>query len=102
MTRRETGFETATRVAAGDDGTTYDRVAIGLHWATALLVLLQFANAELWDYWSTGARAGGSAARGKPGAVGLLEQGDAGEPAERPCVARGPARRGDRRAAGVA
>jgi cytochrome b561 len=56
MTRRETGFDAATRVAAGDDGTTYDGVAIALHWATALLVLLQFANAELWDYWSKATR----------------------------------------------
>jgi cytochrome b561 len=47
-----TGFDRATRIAAGDDGTTYDRVAIGLHWATAALVLAQFANAETWDYWS--------------------------------------------------
>jgi cytochrome b561 len=47
-----TSFDTATRVAAGDDGTTYDRVAITLHWVTAALVLLQFANAETWDYWT--------------------------------------------------
>jgi len=33
-------FDTATRVLAGDDGTTYDPVAIALHWATALLVLI--------------------------------------------------------------
>ena len=48
----QTSFDTATRIFAGDDGTTYDRVAIALHWATALLVLLQFANAVTWDYWS--------------------------------------------------
>ncbi len=52
MTRPETDFDTATRVAAGDEGRTYDGVAIALHWTTALLVLLQFINAELWDYWA--------------------------------------------------
>jgi cytochrome b561 len=52
MSRPETGFAAATRVVAGDDGTTYDGVAIALHWATALLVLLQFVNAETWDYFA--------------------------------------------------
>ena len=47
-----TSFDVATRVLAGDDGTTYDRVAIALHWITALLVLVQFVNAVTWDYWS--------------------------------------------------
>ena len=41
---------TATRIAAGDDRTRYDRVSIVLHWLTAVLVLSQFALAELWDY----------------------------------------------------
>lgn len=44
------GFDTATRIAAGDDRTNYDNVAISLHWLTALLVLFQFALAETWDY----------------------------------------------------
>ncbi|MFL6740733.1 MAG: cytochrome b [Sphingomicrobium sp.] len=48
----QTSFDTATRVAAGDDGTTYDRVAIALHWITALLVLVQFVNGITWDYWA--------------------------------------------------
>jgi cytochrome b561 len=39
----------ATRVAAGDDRTRYDDFAITLHWLTVLLVLAQFALAELWD-----------------------------------------------------
>ena len=52
MTRPETGFDTATRVLAGDEGRAYDPVAITLHWATAALVIVQFANAELWDYWA--------------------------------------------------
>ena len=42
-------FDTATRIAAGDDKTDYDNVAIALHWATALLVVAQFALAETWD-----------------------------------------------------
>jgi cytochrome b561 len=48
----QTSFDTATRIAAGDDGTTYDNVAISLHWLTALLVLTNFALAEIWDYFS--------------------------------------------------
>ena len=43
-----TTFDTATRIAAADDGTRYDRVAIALHWLTALLVIVQFANAKIW------------------------------------------------------
>jgi cytochrome b561 len=43
-------FDTATRVAAGDDRTNYDNVAISLHWLTAVLVLFQFASAETWDW----------------------------------------------------
>jgi cytochrome b561 len=45
-------FDTATRIAAGDDGTTYDGVTIALHWATALLVVVQFALAETWDWFA--------------------------------------------------
>ena len=47
--RHERPFDTATRVLAGDDGTTYDPVAIALHWATALLVLIQFLLSQTWD-----------------------------------------------------
>ena len=47
----QTSFDTATRIAAGDDGTTYGNVAIALHWATALLVLLQFLTAFTWDWF---------------------------------------------------
>jgi cytochrome b561 len=50
--RNETAFDSATRVVAGDDGTNYDNVAIALHWATALLVVIQFALAETWDYFA--------------------------------------------------
>lgn len=45
-------FDTATRVLAGDDGTTYDSVAIALHWGTAVLVLFQFVTAFTWDWFS--------------------------------------------------
>ncbi len=44
-------FDVATRVAAGDDKTNYDNVAISLHWLTALLVVALFALAETWDYF---------------------------------------------------
>lgn len=46
----------ATRITAGDDNTDYDNVAIALHWATALLVLIQFALAETWDFVSRDTR----------------------------------------------
>jgi cytochrome b561 len=48
----ESGFASATRVIAGDDGTNYDDVAVALHWATATLVVAQFALAETWDYFA--------------------------------------------------
>jgi cytochrome b561 len=38
----------ATRIAAGDDQTTYDRISIALHWITAVLVLTQFMLAQTW------------------------------------------------------
>lgn len=47
----ETTFDTATRIAAGDDGSTYDRVAIALHWATAALVVIQFALGQTWGWF---------------------------------------------------
>jgi cytochrome b561 len=42
-------LDTATRIAAGDDKTNYDNIAIILHWLTALLVIVQFALAITWD-----------------------------------------------------
>lgn len=51
-----TAFDTAARIAAADDGTTYDKVAISLHWLTAILVLVQFVSAITWDYWSRDTR----------------------------------------------
>ena len=50
MTDRTT-LDTATRIAAGDDGTNYDTVAIALHWVTALLVVVLFGMAITWDYF---------------------------------------------------
>jgi cytochrome b561 len=53
-----TAFDTATRIAAGDSGTNYDAIAIFLHWATALLVIVQFAMAISWDYFPKPTRQG--------------------------------------------
>jgi cytochrome b561 len=47
--QRESNFDTATRIAAGDTGRNYDNVAVALHWATALLVAVQFVLAISWD-----------------------------------------------------
>jgi cytochrome b561 len=44
-------FDTATRIVAGDDGATYDNVAITLHWLTALLVVVLFALGQTWDWF---------------------------------------------------
>lgn len=45
-------METATRIAAGDDRTHYDPVAISLHWITVALVLTQFGLAETWSWFA--------------------------------------------------
>jgi cytochrome b561 len=45
-------FDVATRIAAGDDKTNYDNLAIALHWLTAVLVVVQFAMAISWDYFA--------------------------------------------------
>lgn len=50
MTDR-TALDTATRIAAGDDGKNYDGVAMTLHWTTAVLVLLLFALGQTWDWF---------------------------------------------------
>ena len=55
MTDR-TSFDTATRIVAGDDGSTYDGVAIALHWLTALLVFFNFALAQIWDWFPKSTR----------------------------------------------
>ena len=52
----QTSFDTATRIAAGDDGTNYDNVAVALHWATAFLVFANFALAETWDWFAKPAK----------------------------------------------
>ena len=51
-------FDVGTRIAAGDDKTNYDNAAITLHWLTALLVVVQFALAETWDWFSNDTREG--------------------------------------------
>jgi cytochrome b561 len=51
MTDR-TAVDTATRIAAGDDGTNYDSVAIALHWITAALVIVQFALGQTWGWFA--------------------------------------------------
>lgn len=47
----QNAFDTATRIATGDDGKRYDNVAISLHWLTALLVIAQFALGQTWDWF---------------------------------------------------
>lgn len=47
--RSESSFATAARIVAGDDRTNYDGVSVALHWLTALLVIVQFGLALLWD-----------------------------------------------------
>lgn len=43
------GLATATRIAAGDDRTRYDNVAITLHWLTVILVLVLLGLSQFWD-----------------------------------------------------
>lgn len=40
----------ATRIAAGDDKTSYDSLSIGMHWVTVVLVLAQFALSQVWGF----------------------------------------------------
>ncbi len=44
------GAAAATRIAAGDDRTRYDGLAMTLHWLTAVLVATQFGLGELGDF----------------------------------------------------
>lgn len=44
-------FDTATRIAAADVGRDYDDVAVALHWATAILVVVLFLLGVTWDYF---------------------------------------------------
>ena len=48
----QNAFDTATRIAAGDDGKNYDKVAVALHWLTALLVVVQFALGQTWGWFA--------------------------------------------------
>ncbi len=49
-TKADPGTVAATRIAAGNDRNRYDDFAIMLHWATVVLVLVQFGLAELWGF----------------------------------------------------
>jgi len=57
MSQQDTTFDTATLIAAGNDGTSYDGVAIALHWATAFLVFTNFLLAQIWDWFAKPAKA---------------------------------------------
>ena len=50
-TRTTRGLVAATRVAAGDDRTRYDTVAMSLHWLTVVLVLTQFFLSQTWSFF---------------------------------------------------
>jgi len=52
VTGSESAFDTATRIAAGDDKTRYDNFSVALHWATAFLVLAQFATSQVWGWFA--------------------------------------------------
>jgi cytochrome b561 len=45
-------LDAATRIAAGDDRTRYDGVAISLHWLTVVLVLANFALGQTWGWFA--------------------------------------------------
>lgn len=51
MTADRSPADTATRIAAGDDRTQYDAVAITFHWLTVALVLVQFGLSQTWDWF---------------------------------------------------
>jgi cytochrome b561 len=52
VARSGDALDVATRIAAGDDRTRYDGVAMTLHWATVVLVLIQFGTAETWGWFA--------------------------------------------------
>jgi cytochrome b561 len=45
-----TASNTAPRIAAADDRTTYDGLSITLHWMTAALVVAQFVLSQVWGF----------------------------------------------------
>ena len=49
-------LDAATRIAAGGTGKNYDDVAVALHWATAILVIVQFLLAISWDFFGKATR----------------------------------------------
>jgi cytochrome b561 len=52
MAKPTEALNEATRVAATATRTRYDATSIALHWITVLLVLLNFASAELWGLFA--------------------------------------------------
>lgn len=48
----QNAFDTATRIAAGDDRLNYDRTSIFLHWLTASLVVIEFALGQTWEWFA--------------------------------------------------
>ncbi|MDB5691005.1 MAG: cytochrome [Alphaproteobacteria bacterium] len=52
MTPSRAPLDEATRIAATATRTRYDGVSIALHWITVVLVLLNFASAELWGLFA--------------------------------------------------
>ena len=46
----ETSRAAHIRVGGGVERARYDRVAISLHWATVILVLVQFGTSQLWGF----------------------------------------------------
>ena len=46
----ETSRAAHIRVGGGVERARYDRVAMSLHWATVILVLVQFGTSQLWGF----------------------------------------------------
>lgn len=51
MNRIQDTVNSATRIAAGDDRTRYDGVAMSLHWITVFLVLANFLLSQTWGWF---------------------------------------------------
>jgi cytochrome b561 len=52
MPSPDRALDEATRLAATATRTRYDGTSIALHWLTAILVILNFASAELWGLFA--------------------------------------------------
>ena len=51
-TTHKSAVGAATRIAAGDEGATYDGVSVALHWITVALVLIQFGFSKTWHLFA--------------------------------------------------